>query len=104
MLYPVTVILCRDGKVDWSYSNEYFPLKYIPKGYFVRKESIAYDYFTLQKGGQVGNEVQTEYDMVPAHTWFSEEYKCPRDTYLYEQSIVMKNYNTVLTLLWESEF
>ncbi len=93
--YPIAVILSKDAKVQWSYFNEYFPLKFIPKGYFVRKESIAYDYFN-------GEEVQTVYDMVPAHTWFSEDFKCPRDMYLYEQSLVMRNYKSVLTLLWES--
>jgi len=55
----------------------------------VRKESIAYDYFT-------GKEVQTKYDMVPAYTWFSEDYKCQLDKYLYEQSVVTYNYNTVI--------
>ena len=92
--YPAAVILSKDGKVQWSTCNEYFPLRFIPKGYFVRKESIAYDYFK-------GNEVQTEYDMVPAHTWFSQDFKCPEDLYFYEHSVVMKNYKSVLTLLWE---
>jgi len=92
--YPVSVILSKDGKVKWSAINEYFPIKFIPKGYVIRKESIAYDYFR-------NNEVQNKYDMVPAHTWFSEDYKCPEDMYFYEHSVVMKNYNSVLTLLWE---
>ncbi len=80
-----------------NYCNEYFPLKFIPPGYFVRKESAAYDYFS-------GDEVQTVYDMVPAYTWFGEDFKCKEDIYFYEQSVVMKNYNSVLTLLWESGY
>jgi len=92
--YPVSVISSKDGKVKWSAVSEYFPIRFIPKGYLIRKESIAYDYFN-------NNEVQSKYDMVPAHTWFSEDYKCPEDMYFYEHSVVMKNYNSVLTLLWE---
>ena len=36
------------------------------------------------------NGVKTEYDMVPAHTWFSQDNKCPDDLYFYEHSVVMK--------------
>jgi len=92
--YPVAVIMSRDGKVAWSSINEYFPYKWIPKDYIVRSESSAYDFFA-------GKEVQTCDDLVPAHTWFSEDFKCPRDVYLNEQNIVMPNYNSVITLLWE---
>lgn len=92
--YPVAVIMSRDGKVAWSSINEYFPYKWIPKNYVVRKESSAYDFFA-------GKEVQTCYDLIPAHTWFSEDFKCPRDVYLNEQNIAMPNYNSVLTLLWQ---
>ena len=91
--YPVAVILSKDGKVQWSSCNEYFPLKFIPKGYFVRKESIAYDYFEkneVQTDVSRRNGVKTEYDMVPAHTWFSQDNKCPDDLYFYEHSVVMK--------------
>ena len=92
--YPVAVILSRNGKVEWKYINEYFPYKWIPAGYKLREESSAYDYF-------LGKEVQTCDDLVPAHTWFSEDFKCPKDVYLCEQNVVMKNYNSVLTLLWQ---
>lgn len=92
--YPVAVIMSRDGKVAWSSINEYFPYKWIPKNYVVRQESSAYDFFA-------GKEVQTCDDLVPAHTWFSEDFKCPRDVYLNEQNVVMPNYNSVITLLWE---
>lgn len=94
--YPVALILSKNGQVVWSAINEYFPFKYIPAGYKVRKESAAYDYFE-------GKEIQTCPDLIPAHTWFSEDYKCKRDFYLQEQNVVMYNYNCVLTLLWEWE-
>ncbi len=111
--YPITVICSKNGAVQWHYPSLHFPVKYIPKGYNVRKESGAYDYFTGLRERQTGNEIQTdlsrrngvetEYDMVPAHTWFSEDFKCPRDLYLYEQNIVMKSYESVLTLLWVAD-
>lgn len=92
--YPVALILSKNGKVVWSAINEYFPLKYIPVGYKVRKESAAYDYF-------IGKETQADYDLVSAQTWFGEDYNSRSDIYFYEQNIVMYNYNCVLTLLWE---
>ena len=92
--YPVAVILSRNSKVVWSYINEYFPYKWIPVGYNLREESYAYDYFQ-------GKEVQTCDDLIPAHTWFSEDFKCPKDVYLNEQNVVMPNYGSVLTLLWK---
>jgi len=99
--YPVAVIMSRDGKVEWTYINEYFPYKWIPKGYIVRKESSAYDFFTALKKNQPITEIQTCDDLVPAHTWFSEDFKCPKDVYLKEQNVAMPNYGAVLTLLWE---
>ncbi|MEW6195137.1 MAG: ImmA/IrrE family metallo-endopeptidase [Bacteroidota bacterium] len=110
--YSTALIMNKNGKVLWSAVNEYFPLKFIPTGYKVRKESAAYDFFScladrrdLTPGlspykGERGM-MQTCYDLVPAYTWFSEDYNCPRDKYLYEQNVAMYNYNCVLTLLWE---
>jgi Zn-dependent peptidase ImmA (M78 family) len=45
--YPVAVILSTEGKTVWSCINRYFPYRWIPKGYRVRKESAAYDFFAL---------------------------------------------------------
>ena len=95
--FPAAVILSSEGKVDWSCCSEYFPFKWIPRGYKVREESAAYDFFN-------GKETQECEDLMPAFTWFAEDIKCREDVYLYEQNVPMKNYNSVLTLLWESEF
>lgn len=95
--YPIAVIYSTAGKVKWHFPSQYFPLKYIPAGYTVKKDSPVFDYFS--KG-----EIINDYDMVPAYTWYAEDSRCPRDLYLYEQNVVMKNYNSVLTILWESEF
>jgi Zn-dependent peptidase ImmA (M78 family) len=91
--YPIAVIMSHDGKVEWNYINEYFPFNWIPEGYRVRKESSAYDFFN-------GKEAQTCDDLVPAYTWFSEDSNCKSSTYFFEQNVVIKKHNSVLTLLW----
>jgi Zn-dependent peptidase ImmA (M78 family) len=95
--YPVAVIMSKDDKVAWSYINEYFPLKFIPRGYHLRKHSIAYDYFN-------GGELQDKSDLVPAGCWFSEDFNYKEDIYLWEHSLAMPGYNSVLTLLWQYEY
>ncbi len=92
--YPVGLIMSKDGKVIWSAVNEYFPLKYIPVDYKVRTNSLAYDFFYR-------NETSEEINLINADVWFSEDSKLRKDIYFYEQNIFMKNYNAVLTLLWE---
>lgn len=92
--YPVAVIMSRDGKVAWSCINEYFPYKWIPKNYIVRNESSAYDFFS-------GSDMQTCDDLIPAHTWFSEDKNCNETSYLNEQNVAMPKYGAVLTLLWQ---
>ena len=95
--YPVAVILSKEGKVAWSFIGDYFPLKWLPRGYGVKKDSAVSDFFN-------GKEMQTCADLVPAYGWFADDYKCRKDVYFYEQNVAMPNYHSVLTLLWESEF
>jgi len=130
--YPVAVIFSKEGHVAWSYKSDYFPFKWIPKGYKVRRESAAYDFFaslgvrrdlTLSPSPYKGegndptprlahgqaykrerSEMQTCADLMPACVWFAEDSRCREDVYLYEQNVPMPKYNSVLTLLWESEF
>ena len=98
--HPAAVIMSRDGKVAWNYISEFFPYRWIPRNYLVRKESSAYDFFTALKTGKDIADVQTCDDLVPAHTWFSEDEKCNASDYLYEQNVFMPNYRSALTLLW----
>jgi len=95
--YPTAVIYSKNGNVKWSTFHDYFPFKFIPPGYKVRKETAVNDFFN-------GRTMQTCADLIPAYVWFAEDLKCKASTYLYEQSVAMPNYNAVLTLLWESEF
>ena len=95
--FPVALIMSTDGKVKWSTTSQYFPNTWIPRGYAVRKDAAAYDYFN-------GKETQTCVDLVQASVWFGEDLRTREEVYYNEQNIVMKNYNSVLTLLWESEY
>lgn len=95
--YPAAVIYSKDGVVKWSAVHDYFPFKFLPKGFAVPKDSAAFDFFK-------GDTMQTCSDLVPAKAWFAKDYKVKVSTYLYEQNVAMPNYNAVLTLLWQSEF
>ena len=95
--HPVAVILSRDGKTAWSCISDSFPLKWIPKGYPVKKESVAYPFFS-------GKEIQSAPGLMPAWVWFSEDVRCRRDMILYEENVPMKHYHSVLTMLWKSGF
>lgn len=92
--YPVGLIMSREGKVIWSAVNEYFPLKYIPANYKVRKYSTAYEYFNE-------NKIDEEINVVSADVWFGEDFKLRNKIYFYEQNMFMRKYDSVLTLLWE---
>lgn len=95
--FPIAVIMSTDGVVKWSRINEYFPFKFIPKGYKVNDSSVAYDYYA-------GETVDPEPDLVLPDAWFLEDYEYERkhNLYMYEHNVVMSSYNSVLTLLWES--
>ena len=97
--YPIAVIMSskenpkdKYGKVIWSSINEYFPLKWIPNGLEVSKDSPASDFFK-------GNVMQEGEDLVPASAWFSQDYNCD-NSYFREENLAMPNYNSVLTILW----
>lgn len=94
---PMGVLLSRNGRLVWSSFSPDFPLQWIPGGYEVSKDSAVYDFFA-------GREMQTCSDLIPAYAWFAEDYNCREDMYLYEQSVAMRRYDSVLTLLWMSEF
>ncbi|MFA6980546.1 MAG: ImmA/IrrE family metallo-endopeptidase [Ignavibacteriaceae bacterium] len=94
---PIAVILSCNGEKKWSFISDRFPYKWIEKGYKVRNESAAHYFFK-------GKETPPEANLTPAFAWFSGDVKCRRDVYFYEQNVVMKSYNSVLTMLWESEW
>jgi Zn-dependent peptidase ImmA (M78 family) len=97
--YPIAVIMSKKekptdkyGKVSWSSIHEYFPLKWLPKGLEVSKDSFASAFFK-------GEEMQEGADLVPASAWFSQDRNCNKSD-LWEENLAMPNYNQVLTILW----
>jgi len=47
--YPAAVIYSKDGIVKWSALHDYFPLKFIPKGDNVRKDSAAFEFLQAKQ-------------------------------------------------------
>jgi Zn-dependent peptidase ImmA (M78 family) len=92
--FPLAVIMCCESGVLWNCINSNFPLKYIPVGYRLRKQSGAFDFFQ-------NNIQKADAQLVLAKTWFEEDLQCRSELYFYEQNIYFTNYNNVLTLLWE---
>lgn len=95
--YPIAVIMSKDNLVQWSFINDYFQCKYLPVGTPVPKESNAWDYFK-------GNDMSKEEDLIQAKNWFRGDFRCKQSTYFYEQSISIPVTDSVLTILWESEY
>lgn len=95
--YPTAVIMSKDNLVQWSFINDYFPCKYLPVGTPVPKESNVWDYFN-------NNKMSEEEDLILAKNWFKSDFRCKQSTYFYEQSTSIPVTNSVLTLLWESEY
>jgi Zn-dependent peptidase ImmA (M78 family) len=95
--YPCAIIFSTGGAVRWKAINEYFPFQFLRYNSSVPKESAAADFFE-------GKEMQSCEDLIEAKHWFPEDRKITTGVYLYEQSAAMPSYNSVLTLLWESEF
>lgn len=95
--YPTAVILSSGGVVKWSAINDYFPFKFLKAGTKVPECSNAIDYFK-------GLPMSEEYNMVKATDWFPEDFNARHSTYLYEECISLSYYDSVLTILWQSEF
>lgn len=95
--YPIAVIMSKNNLVQWSFINDYFPCKYLPVGTPVPKESNVWEYFK-------NNEMSTEENLIHAKKWFKSDFRCNQSTYFYEQSISIPVTDSVLTILWESEY
>ncbi|CUT00872.1 ImmA/IrrE family metallo-endopeptidase [Candidatus Chrysopegis kryptomonas] len=95
--HPVAVILSKNGKVLWSVVNEFFPYKYIPRNYTVKPGSGAYGFFN---GGNGEEKI-----LINAEVWFMADKKFlnGEDMILVEENLWMKNYNAVLTIVYEDK-
>ena len=94
--HPTSIVFCRNGKVQWSKTNDEFNYKYIPHGMTVSKNSYAYDFFN-------GDPVPLTPDEVPLSAWFEKDYKYNHEEnkFIFEQCHPLAEYNAVLVILWE---
>lgn len=84
------VVLSRKGQIQWFTRSKEFGYR-VQRGDDVAKESFAFD--ATQKGGCIP-DVMTEVDET---AWFSDSLRS--DETLLEQSVGMRSYDEVLTLL-----
>ena len=98
---PMAVIMSKNGIVQWSRINKYFPFTWIPNGYKVNSNSYAFDIF--RKGGKRESQsiIHDEPEEVLADAWFWEDYNLKKDFYMIEQNFYMPGYDSIMTILWE---
>lgn len=94
--YPSTLIVSEEGKIKWFVNSDDFPYKFIKIGQKVQKGSIAYDLFA-------GKKPTKSPDLVMSNIWLSENFGLPEDLLLYESSILLPSYKTVLSFIWVYE-
>lgn len=94
--YPSMLIVSEGGKIKWSVHSDDFPYRFIKNGRAVERGSIAFDLFA-------GNKANKSHDMVMGSIWLSDDWSVPEDLLLYESSILLPSYNTVLSFIWVYE-
>lgn len=91
--FPIAVVLSKNRKIISFFINEYFPYKKLRKS--LSKECDANKII-------IHNNIRLDKSLIEAYYWFEDEKlkyeKSP--TILWEQSIFLKNYDTILTILW----
>lgn len=93
--YPIAVILSENGVIKSYFINEYFPYKKISKGKRINRETGTYKIWNGQK--DFNDQI-----LIEPYYWF-EDYalnKFKKLPMLWEQNILLKHYNVVLTVLW----
>lgn len=91
---PTTIILSTDGIIKWSKISSGFPFQFIRPNTNINRASYAYNFFT-------GEKVPDTPETILADAWFWEDNNYRANYFLNELNIPMRNYNSVLTLLWE---
>lgn len=106
-VFPVAVIMSKDGIVQWCSISKSFHFKWIPVGYKVNSNSYAYDLFQVmnQRVNGVYADVSGDsgFEEVLADAWFWEDRNYKRNFFMYECNIPMPAYNSVLTILFLKE-
>lgn len=106
-IFPVAVIMSKDGVVQWSSISKSFPFKWIPKGYKVNNNSYSYDLFEKMKkqvnGVYADFSEGTGFEEVLADAWFWEDRNYKKNFFMYEYNVPMPAYSSVLTILFLKE-
>jgi hypothetical protein len=92
--YPCALIASQDGKILWFRASNDFYHRVRSVGSKVDTFSCAGDYFIE------GNVPPDRPESVEASCWL-EESNSNRRVKIFEQAIVMRQYNIVLSLIWE---
>ena len=92
--FPIAIIYCNDGKVEWSSFSNDFLLQYVPKGMDVPENSVAVDFYD-------GYQLPDEPEPVEALDWFLHDFNVKKheDVRFYEQCIQISN-RAVLSCIW----
>lgn len=89
---PCMVIFSKDGVVQWWRKSDKSDGLWIEKNWALKKESDAWE---CTQGRMAES---SKFEFVEPETWFNEEV-CVRTERVYEQSMRLGRYPTVLTLL-----
>ena len=92
--FPIAIIFCNNGIVEWSSFSEDFYLQFIPKNMSVPIKSVAYDFYN-------GEELPDEPEQIEAMDWFYQDFKVEEyeDINFYEQCIRVGK-KGVLSCIW----
>jgi Zn-dependent peptidase ImmA (M78 family) len=93
--HPAAIVFCKKGIIKWSVINKGFPFQFIEWNRRVSNLSYVYDIFE-------GKEYPKDGEDVPTEAWFNNWNKDNRLNRVNELNFYMKNYNSVLTVLWFS--
>lgn len=94
-VYPIAVIFSRKNIVKWSSISEGFPLQFIGNETHVPSGTVAYDYFA-------SGRIPIQPELVDAMDWFASDFnvKQYQSWKFYEQCLVFKTLNAVMSFLW----
>jgi hypothetical protein len=93
--HPCAIVWSRDGRIAWSRVSDEFGF-YIERGKYLEKGTLAQAFFA-GAGREEGSP-----QPVPANLWLDNRH-LNEGAEIWEQSIFLRNYRSVLSLLWIKE-
>ncbi|TDE13192.1 MULTISPECIES: ImmA/IrrE family metallo-endopeptidase [Dyadobacter] len=95
--HPICVFYSKDGKIKYWRKSEDFRYRISDRNKLeVPSDSVANEYY---KAGRIYSSRDSA-QVIYKSTWF-ELGKYDRDTEMFEYCIITKQYNTVLSVIWE---